>query len=395
VEREEHGLAGSAGPPRSLFITNDFPPRVGGFQSYYWGLIQTLSPDDVVIMAPAYAGAADFDSSIPYRVHRVATSVVWPTRRHLRKALEIIEQFRPELIQMGHPLPAGLLAPVLSKRTGLPYLVFLGGSELTVPAVIPGVAAATRHVIGQASLLISVSDFTTNAARRYTGGRVACATLRPCIDVDRFAVPGTAEKAAAKKALGIQGPLVVCVGRLVPRKGQDRLVDAVGLLADRFPDLHLGIVGDGRLHGRLRRKAARHGIAERVHLAGEVQDEALRTWLRAADVFASPCRVRWGGLEVEGFGLVFSEAALMGLPVLAGRSGGAIEAVKTGETGLAVCGSCAEEVAAGLCRLLSLSDARRQAFGEAGRRLALSRHAREVAGRRYRSLLRLVTEERG
>jgi len=395
VNRDDHDDARSPRPPRSLFITNDFPPRVGGFQSYYYGLIQTLSPDDVVIMAPAYAGAEQFDAGIPYRVHRVETPVVWPTPRHLEMALGLIDDFRPELVQMGHPLPAGLLAPVLKKRTGLPYLVFLGGAELTVPAVMPGAAAATRYVIERAALLVSVSDFTTNAARRHTGGRVSCATLRPYIDVDRFTIACPGEKAEAKNALGVSGPLVVCVGRLVPRKGQDRLVDAVGLLRHEFPGLELGIVGDGRLRDRLWRKAVRLGISRRVHLAGEVKDEALRTWLRAADIFASPCRVRWGGLEVEGFGLVFAEAALMGLPVLAGRSGGAIEAVKTGETGLAVCGSRVEEVAEGLRRLLLLSEDERQTLGEVGRGLALSRHTREVVGARYRELLRSAVACKG
>ena len=122
----------------------------------------------------------------------------------------------------------------------------------------------------------------------------------------------------------------MCLGRLVPRKGQDKLIDALAMLRQEFPRLHLALIGEGRLATRLYDRAQRRGVGERVHLTGALVDSAVTDWLRAADLFASPCRTRWGGFEVEGFGIVFAEAALTGLPVIAGRSGGAPEAVVEG-----------------------------------------------------------------
>ena len=177
------------------------------------------------------------------------------------------------------------------------------------------------------------------------------------------------ETAALRARLGIDGELVVCVGRLVPRKGQDKLIDALALLRYEFPRLHLALVGEGRLATRLYDRAQRRGVGERVRLTGALTDSAVKDWLRAADLFASPCRTRWGGFEVEGFGIVFAEAALCGLPVVAGRSGGAPEAVDEGETGPVVDGRSAQQVAAALASLLRLPPERRREMGARGREL--------------------------
>jgi len=171
------------------------------------------------------------------------------------------------------------------------------------------------------------------------------------------------------------------------------LVEAVGLLSAEFADIELALVGHGRLGYRLEQRAQAKGLGDRVHLPGALPTQEVRRWLAAADVFASPCRVRWGGLEVEGFGIVFVEAALTGLPVLAGRSGGSVEAVMSGDTGVVVDGRSANEVAAGLGRLLRAPQSRRHALGAAGRRLAARRHHPDVVGRRYRELLNLAVEE--
>lgn len=378
-----HAPVGRA--PRSLFITQDFPPRVGGFQSYYWGLIQTLDPEDVVILASHHPEAGSFDATHPYRVVRHPRSILLPTPGLLRSAQRLIAEHDLRLVQLGQTLPNGLLGPALSRRTGLPYLVLLAGAELTLPAALPGSRAAVRHVLGRAALLLTVSGYTAAAVKRVVGDRVPVAVLRPALDLDESdRVPG--DSATAKPAQD-SGPLVACVGRLVPRKGQDRLIDALALLAPRYPGLQLALVGSGRLSSALVRRARRLGVEDRVHLLGALPHTQMAEWLAAADVFASPCRVRWGGLEVEGFGIVFAEAAAAGLPVLAGRSGGAPEAVADGDTGIVIDGSSAAEVAAGLERILRLSPAARRRMGERGRVLARQRHAPAVVGRRYRELL--------
>jgi phosphatidyl-myo-inositol dimannoside synthase len=387
--------AQAATAPRSLFITNDFPPRIGGAQSYYWGVIQTLDPSAVTILAPAHPDAASFDATHPYRVERADTAVLWPTPALMRRAAALAREQEAELVQLGHPLPAGLLGPRLREVCGLPYLVFLGGSEVTIPGAVPGASKLLRHVLENAALLLTVSEFTAGAAYRQTRGRTRAEVLRPPLRVDAFSPASREDALATRRRLGIDGELVVCLGRLVPRKGQDMLVDALALLRPEFPDLHLALIGEGRLMTRLYDRAQTRGVGDRVHLTGALVDRAVREWLRAADVFASPVRTRWAGFEVEGFGIVFAEAALMGLPVLAGRSGGSPEAVVGGVTGSVVDGRSAAEVAAGLAALLRLSPDRRREMGLKGRELALSRHTPSLVGARYRELLWLAAGKAG
>jgi phosphatidylinositol alpha-1,6-mannosyltransferase len=381
----EYGEA-IARAPKSLFITNDFPPRIGGAQSYYWGLIQTLDPADVVVVAPDQPGGQEFDRGHSYRVIRYPRQQLGPSRGLFRLALALVDEFQPDVVQFGHALPTGLLGPAIVKRTGVPYLVFLGGAEITLPGATPVYKRALRYVLGNAAALAAVSDYTASVASGHVNGRVPVFTLRPAID-GAFSAPLTLPKTEAKKSLGIDGDLVICVGRLVPRKGQDRLIEALALLSEAHPRVHLAIVGSGRIALRLKGMAERLGVAERVHLTGALGMEELQRWMAAADVFASPCRSRWAGLEVEGFGLVFAEACLAGLPVLAGRSGGAPESVKNGETGIVAQGYFKEEVAECLSRLLSLSPEARALMGLRARKLALARHNAQLAGERYREVL--------
>jgi phosphatidylinositol alpha-1,6-mannosyltransferase len=388
-----HDPHGGERVPRSLFVTNDFPPRVGGAQTYYWNMIRTLDPDDVVIVAPAHRDAAAFDATHPYTVVRTARATVWPAPSIERLCERLIREHDLELLQLGHPLPAGLLGPWLRRTAGVPYVVFLGGAEITVPGAVPGLKSLLRRVLAESSLLFTVSQYTADQAVRLSGGRARAEVLRPVLDVERYEHTQAGDAAAARAALGLDdAPLVVCVGRLVPRKGQDRLIEALAALDGDFADVRLALVGGGRLADELRRRAAAAGLSARVHLAGEVSDDDLRLWLQAADVFAGPSRTRFGGLEVEGFGIVYAEAALTGLPVVAGRSGGAPEAVVEGETGFVVDAHAPFELTGALRRLLSMSAKDRREMGARGRLLALSRHAPEVAAARYHDLLRRVVE---
>ena len=336
--------------------------------------------------------AAAFDTTHPYKVVRASAAVLWPTRALYQQTAELAAKVGAELIQLGHPLPAGLLGPRLKEHFGLPYIVFLGGAEVTLPGAVPGMNNLLRHVLGNAAMLLTVSEYTARAASRQVRGSVPAGVLRPPLNVDEFVPADFAEALELRRRLGVDGELVVCLGRLVPRKGQDMLIDALALLRHEFPRLHLVIIGEGRLATRLYDRAQRRRVGDRVHLTGALVDAAVKDWLRAADLFASPCRTRWGGFEVEGFGIVFAEAALMGLPVIAGRSGGAPEAVLEGQTGTAVDGSSAHQVAAALASLLRLAPERRRQMGASGRELALSRHTPAVVGERYRELLRRAAE---
>ena len=379
--------------PRSLFVTNDFPPRVGGAQTYYWNMIRTLDPHDVVIVAPAHRDAAAFDATHPYTVVRTPLTTVVPLSSIERLCERLIREHDLELLQLGHPLPAGLLGPWLRRTARVPYVIFLGGAEITVPGAVPGLASLLRWVLAESSLLLTVSDYTAAQAVRLSGGVARAEVLRPALEVEHYVQTRADDAAAARAALGLgDDPLVVCVGRLVARKGQDMLIEALADLDGSFADVRLALVGGGHLADELRRRAAAAGLADRVHLPGEVSGDELRLWLQAADVFAGPSRTRLRGLEVEGFGIVYAEAALTGLPVIAGRSGGSPEAVVEGETGFVVDAHTPDELAAALARLLSMSAEERRRMGDAGRRLALSRHAPDVAAARYHELLRLAVE---
>jgi phosphatidylinositol alpha-1,6-mannosyltransferase len=350
-------------------------------------VIQTLDPALVTILAPAHPDAAAFDATHPYRVVRAPTSVLWPTPTLLDHASALATEVGADLVQLGHPLPAGLLGPQLKARLGLPYIVFLGGSEVTIPGAIPGMSRLLRHVLENAAMLLTVSEYTARAAHQQVRGKVRAEVLRPPLSVGEFAPVAPDEAAFLRRQLGIDGPLVTCLGRLVPRKGQDVLIDAVALLRHEFPRLHLALVGEGRTATRLYDRAQRREIGDRVHLTGALVDSAVRQWLQAADVFASPVRTRWGGFEVEGFGLVFAEAALTGLPVVTGYSGGAPESVLDGVTGRVVDGRSIESVAAALAMLLRLTPQQRREMGQKGRELALTRHTPALVGARYHELL--------
>ena len=381
--------------PRTLFVTNDFPPRVGGAQTYYWNMIRTLDPGEVVVVAPAHPDAAAFDASHPYTVVRTHRTAIMPTPRLERLCERLIADHGLELVQLGHPLPAGLLGPWLRRTAHVPYVVFLGGAEVTVPGALPGIAHLLRWVLAEAALLFTVSQYTADQAVRLSCGLARAEVLRPALEVERYAHAGIDDAAAARAALGLGAePLVLCVGRLVARKGQDTLISSLAALDGDHGDVRLALVGGGAMAERLRCQAAAAGVADRVYLPGEVTGDELGLWLQAADVFAGPSRTRLAGLEVEGFGIVFAEAALTGLPVIAGRSGGAPEAVVEGETGYVVDAQTPDHLTRALACLLAMSPEERRRMGASGRRLALSRHAPDVAAARYHELLRRAAQRR-
>jgi phosphatidylinositol alpha-1,6-mannosyltransferase len=230
-------------------------------------------------------------------------------------------------------LPLGLLGP----RLGVPYGVILHGAEVTVPARLPGARAALARVLRNASIVVSAGRYPAAEGRRAVPGlSVPLVEIPPGVDTGAVAPLRAPERRAARTRLGLPAtaPLLASVSRLVPRKGMDMLIEAANRLAPSFPDLVVAIAGDGRERQQLERQAAA-SLAD-VRVLGRVSDDDRAALLGAADVFVMACRNRWGGLEQEGFGIVFLEAAAFGVPQVAGASGGAPEAVLEGVTGLVV-----------------------------------------------------------
>ena len=349
-----------------LLVTNDFPPKVGGIQSYLWELWRRLPPDTVNVLTTDHAGAAAFDATQPFRVHRRPRKLLLPTPSMATDIRRVAAEAGAAVVLLDPALPVGYLGP----RLGLPYGVVLHGAEVTVPARLPVTRSLLRRVLRGAVSVVAAGGYPAAEAARLAGPGLPLHVVPPGVDVDRFRPvdAGARRQARADAGLPVDGRLVLGMSRLVPRKGFDVLIAAASLLAPTRPDLTVAIAGAGRDRARLERLVAATGAP--VRLLGFVPDTAMPGLLAATDVFAMPCRSRWGGLEQEGFGIVFLEAAACGVAGVAGASGGSHEAVAHGETGFVVRRpGDPVAVAAALARLLDDADLCR-AMGAAARHRA-------------------------
>src|SRR4051794_13545563 len=323
--------AGSA-RMKHLLVTNDFPPKIGGIQSLLWEWWRRLPPDRFAVLTSPYHGAAEFDAAQAFAVERVREPVLLPHPIMVRRVDELARRFGAELIVLDPAVPLGLVGPSLE----LPYDVVLHGAEVTVPGRIPGSKQALAHVLRNARHVIAAGSYPAAEAERAAGRALPTTVVPPGVDVERFRPLGASDRSDARRhfKLPVDGRVVLGVSRLVPRKGFDNAIRAVARLAPTHPDLVLAIAGGGRDEQRLQRLAADLGAP--VRFLGRVANDDLPRLYACADVFTMLCRNRWGGLEQEGFGIVFVEAAACGVPQVAGDSGGAADAVADGETGVVV-----------------------------------------------------------
>ena len=317
---------------RHLLVSNDFPPKVGGIQSYLWELWRRLPAEAVAVHTTPYAGAGQFDAEQSFAITRSRESVLLPTPMVSRRVERLAEVHGAELVIWDPALPVGHAA----HRVHRPYAVVLHGAEVTVPGRLPGTRQLLRRVLRGASLVICAGRYSAAEAERAAGHPLPTVIVSPGVDIDRFRPLDASERSSVRRELGlpVDAPLVVSVSRLVPRKGMDTLVRAASRLSKRIPDAVVAIAGSGRDRARLEGLVATIGAP--VRLLGRVPDELLPGLYGAGDVFSMSCRSRWAGLEQEGFGIVFVEAAAAGVPAVAGDSGGSAEAVADGETGLVV-----------------------------------------------------------
>ena len=354
--------------PSVLVVTNDFPPRVGGVQQYVWNLVSRLPPDRVSVLAPAWPGWREHDAEQSFPIHRWPSSVLWPTGDLERRVASLARAHRADVVLFGHGFPLPMLAPKL-RAARLPSVILTHGAEVWM-ARTPGLAGALGRGLGHARTVTAVSQFTAGHIRRLVPPGVPLTVLHPGVDPDRFEPSQDGEPVRADLGIG-EGPVVMCASRLVRRKGQDVLIKAMDLVTKLVPGVVLLLVGDGPEVERLRSLAERAPPGS-VLFAGQVPDPHLPRYYAACDLFAMPCRSRWGGLEVEGFGIVYLEAGATGRAVVAGRSGGAPEAIADQETGLLVEGREPKAVALSIARLL-LDPGFRKRMGAAGRARVLDR----------------------
>ena len=366
---------------RHLLVTNDFPPKVGGIQSYLWELWRRLPAADIAVHTTPHAEALAFDSEQAFVVTRSREPVLLPTPTVVRRVRNLAERQGAELVVWDPALPVGHAA----RRVGRPYAVVLHGSEVTVPGRLPMARSILARVLRGASLVICAGNYPAAEAERAAGCTLPTVVVPPGVDTDRFRPLDEAERASVRRELGlpVDAPLVVSVSRLVPRKGMDTLIRSAARLGRTEPDLVVAIAGSGRDRRRLEGLVASTGAP--VRFLGRVPEELLPGLYGAGDVFAMLCRSRWGGLEQEGFGIVFLEAAAAGVPQVAGESGGAAEAVAHERTGL-VMGrpDAVEQVARTLSDLLGDRE-RRAEMGREARRRAEAEFSYDVLARRLRA----------
>jgi phosphatidyl-myo-inositol dimannoside synthase len=363
---------------KHLLVTNDFPPKIGGIQSLLWEWWRRLPPSSFAVLTSPYRGAAEFDAAQAFHIERVREPVLLPHPIMVRRINAMAREVGAQLIVLDPALPLGLVGPSLD----LPYDVVLHGAEVTVPGRLPGSRQALRHVLSKARHVVAAGGYPAAEAERAAGRALPISVVPPGVDVQRFRPLSSEHRSQARQHFGLpnDAELIVSISRLVPRKGFDTAIRAVARLRATRPDVVLAISGSGRDEGRLRRLATQ--LDAPVRFLGRVSNDDLPLLYGCADVYTMLCRNRWGGLEQEGFGIVFVEAAACGVAQVAGDSGGAAEAVVDGETGLVVRHpDDVDEVVAAFTTLLG-DDALRDRMGVAARLRAETEFSYDVLAER-------------
>jgi phosphatidylinositol alpha-1,6-mannosyltransferase len=374
---------------KTLIVTNDFPPRPGGIQAFVHNLALRLDPGKVVVYTSSWKDGAEvarFDAEQPFPVVRDRTKMLVPTPRVTRTAAGLLREHGCSAVWFGAAAPLALMAPAL-REAGARRLVGSTHGHEAAWAQLPGSRRLLRSIGERTDTLTYLGEYTRSRIAPALTAEAAArmVQLPPGVDEKTY-YPGSGG-AAVRARLGLAGrPVVVCVSRLVPRKGQDTMIAAMPRILREFPDAVLLIVGGGPYRRDLERLAERTGVTASVRLTGPVLWEELPAYFGAGDVFAMPCRTRRGGLDVEGLGIVYLEASATGLPVVAGDSGGAPDAVLPGETGWVVTGGSPAQAADRVLALLRDPDLRAR-LGERGRRWVEEAWRWDLLADRLKSLL--------
>jgi phosphatidyl-myo-inositol dimannoside synthase len=355
--------------PKVLIVTNDFPPRRGGIQSFVHALATRLPAGTVTVYAPAWEGAAAYDARQPFPVIRHPGSLMLPVPSVARRAAGILAARDCDTVLFGAAAPLGLLAPGL-RAAGARRVVAVTHGHEAGWAALPGARSLLRRIGDQVDVVTYLGEYFRVRLARALSPQAARRMVRLAPGVDTTTFRPGAGGAAIRQRLGLAGrPVVLCVSRMVPRKGQDTLLRAWPQVRSAAPDTAGGpvllLVGDGPYRAELGRLAGKLGVAGSVVFTGPVSWEDLPAYYDAGDVFAMPCRTRRRGLDVEGLGIVYLEASAAGLPVIGGDSGGAPDAILPGESGYVVPGGDAAAVASRLTGLLA-DPAAAAAMGEKG-----------------------------
>jgi phosphatidyl-myo-inositol dimannoside synthase len=372
---------------RTLIVTNDFPPRRGGIQSFVHELALRLDPGKLTVYAPKWDGAPEFDAAQPFEVVRHPTSLMIGGPSVTRRAVGLVRSRRAEAVVFGAAAPLGLITPAL-RRAGVERAIAITHGHEAGWAALPVASGLLRRIGEQTDVVTYLGEyFRVRVARALTPAAAArMVQLHPGVDAAQFRADPAARD-AIRDRYGLAGrPVVVCVSRLVRRKGQDTLLHAWPRVLEQVPGASLLIVGSGPLSATLHHQSERLRLTDSVHFTGPVPAGELAAHYAAGDVFAMPCRTRRGGLDVEGLGIVYLEASASGLPVVGGDSGGAPDAILEGETGYVVPGHDAGALTGRLVSLLT-DPAGAKAMGDKGRAWVEREWSWDLTAERLRTLL--------
>jgi phosphatidylinositol alpha-1,6-mannosyltransferase len=369
-------------------VTNDLGPRAGGIESFILGLLGELDGSQISIFTSSQHGDRAFDEDLQRRfgviVHRDRAKVLLPTPRVNRAVAEMMRKYSAETIWYGAAAPLGWMSGYLQRSGAKRQVALTHGHEVWWSKIWPFswvIGRISRHL----DVITYLGDFTLHAMEPALHESVAKVRIAPGIAIDHF-TPGPKAQDLVE-TLNLSGKkVIISVGRLVHRKGQDKLIEAMPIILQSEPLAILLLVGEGPYKEHLMKLVSKYHLENQVIFIGRLQYNELPRYLRLGDIFAMPSRSRFFGLEVEGLGIVYLEASSSGIPVLGGASGGAPDAVLPGETGLVVDGRDIQAIASGAISLLKDSELRSR-MGERGREWAVERWSWKIWGERFREVL--------
>ncbi len=373
-----------------LCITNDFGPRTGGIETFVIGLIERLPKDTVIVYTNAQDKSEEYDQrwreDFGVEVIRDKARILLPTPGVAFCVSALVKDRGIRTAFFGAAAPLAMLTPTL-RRAGVKKVVALThGHEVWWSKIWPftwAMKSIARHV----DHLTYLGEFTRKAISRpiSDSARASMVKIAPGIDTDHFAPVDSTD---LKRSLGLsEKKIIVSVGRLVHRKGQDVLIAAMPEILREIPDAHLLLIGEGPYRQYLETRVKKLQLDSHVTFIGRISYTDLPRYICLGEVFAMPARSRLAGLEVEGLGIVYLEASACGLPVIAGNSGGAPDAVREGVTGVVVDGRDAQTVAQSISELLAAPERARQ-MGLAGRAWIIKEWRWQIWSERFTEILK-------
>jgi len=371
-----------------LLVTNDLGPRAGGIESFVLGLLERVEPNSVVILTSKQKNSDPFDRELLKKygavVIRDRSKILLPTPRVTRKAKSIMKEYQAKTIWFGAAAPLAFMAKRLRNAGGKNIVALTHGHEVWW-AKLPVFRSAIAKIARDVDTLTYLGDFTKNAMLPVIADSSKLVKIAPGIDVKHFS-PSEIDLKLIEKYKLQNRRVIVSVGRLVHRKGQDKLIEAMPEILKKYPDAVLLLVGQGPIKSMLDKLIRHHGLENHVIFTGRIQFADLPKYIQLGEIFAMPSRDRFFGLEVEGLGIVYLEASACGVPVIVGKSGGAPDAVIENKTGLTVDGTSSKEIAEAVCKLLSDTKLAKQ-MGDEGRKWVVENWRWEIWSDKFNKLL--------